>query len=375
MNNSNDNHNDNINIVDHQQRQQRLVLDTGAIYVGSLVDQEMHGFGRLTTPDGYYVGDFQNDKRHGKGVWAYTELNETDEALIGKWAVYEGDWKDDKPSGHGCLLFRRGSRYEGEWLDGKCHGRGIYKSPRGDEVYEGEWVKNNKQGKGYNIYASGEEYEGEFLNNTRTGVGRFRYYWPLINQSLPYSNEMIAINTHRFISGDVYEGDWVDDEPHGKGKFVSQQYGYTFKGEYERGVRVKGRIDWLNGDSWEGTCYEDQSCKGVMKIRIPRDPIDEHRNYDENDPDRRDEDDVQISIIGEWEDCLTMENGKGLRLDLGVEGTLTSSRRFVPLNVVDEKGEKEEQQERTQKQQLVRPRRGNKEHKNKRIKTSHDSGE
>ena len=39
---------------------------------------------------------------------------------------YEGDYIDDKRTGHGIYTWADGNRYEGDFLDGKMHGRGIF---------------------------------------------------------------------------------------------------------------------------------------------------------------------------------------------------------------------------------------------------------
>jgi len=51
------------------------------------------------------------------------------------------------------------------------------------------------QGKGKFTHTSGEVYEGEFVNDKPTGYGKFTKN-----------------------SGEIYEGFWLLDKPHGKGK-------------------------------------------------------------------------------------------------------------------------------------------------------------
>jgi hypothetical protein len=52
---------------------------------------------------------------------------------------YEGEWIDDKKSGHGLLAFEDGSYYFGSWKDDLAHGQGIHYSKNPKAVYNGNW--------------------------------------------------------------------------------------------------------------------------------------------------------------------------------------------------------------------------------------------
>jgi len=45
--------------------------------------------------------------------------------------VYEGEYQQDKRHGRGVLRFGNGKVYEGEWSNGKRHGRGVYRKADG----------------------------------------------------------------------------------------------------------------------------------------------------------------------------------------------------------------------------------------------------
>lgn len=47
--------------------------------------------------------------------------------------------------------------YKGETKNGKRHGRGLYVYTNGD-MYDGEWRKSRKYGKGVYMYANGQRY-------------------------------------------------------------------------------------------------------------------------------------------------------------------------------------------------------------------------
>ena len=53
---------------------------------------------------------------------------------------YDGEWKGDRPNGHGKYKSSDGSVYEGEWLNGARDGDGIYTSP--NSTYHGDWHSN-----------------------------------------------------------------------------------------------------------------------------------------------------------------------------------------------------------------------------------------
>jgi len=48
--------------------------------------------------------------------------------------VYEGEYQQDKRHGRGVLRFGNGKVYEGEWSNGKRHGRGVYR--KADALHE-----------------------------------------------------------------------------------------------------------------------------------------------------------------------------------------------------------------------------------------------
>jgi hypothetical protein len=54
----------------------------------------------------FYIGDFENGKRTGKGKLVYVNGE-----------VYEGDYFGDKRTGRGKFTFLDGSIYEGEYLN------------------------------------------------------------------------------------------------------------------------------------------------------------------------------------------------------------------------------------------------------------------
>lgn len=64
----------------------------------------MTGRGRLQTPEAYYIGEFQDGKKHGKGKLVFSNGD-----------TYIGDFSNDKRHGWGSFLFNDGSRYVGNF--------------------------------------------------------------------------------------------------------------------------------------------------------------------------------------------------------------------------------------------------------------------
>lgn len=54
-----------------------------------------------------YEGDYDNDRKHGKGVFTWASGN-----------IYKGDYVEDERQGNGQMLWTDGSMYEGEWVAG-----------------------------------------------------------------------------------------------------------------------------------------------------------------------------------------------------------------------------------------------------------------
>jgi hypothetical protein len=61
---------------------------------------------------------------------------------------------------HNEYLFPNGDKYIGNIEDNKPHGYGIYIYTKANERYEGEFQKNKKHGTGTHFYESGDVYQG-----------------------------------------------------------------------------------------------------------------------------------------------------------------------------------------------------------------------
>ena len=127
--------------------------------------------------------------------------------------------------------------------------------------YEGEVLFGKKHGKGVMIFISGQKYEGDWVNNNIEGQG-----------SLYYANGQIA-----------YEGGWKNGEFHGYGstyninpKKLDSQFNFRdfnkldeewviYEGNFKEDV-MYGTGKWLlsNGQSYEGE-FKDGAVHGKGK--------------------------------------------------------------------------------------------------------------
>ena len=212
-----------------------------------------HGRGKLIYRGGQeYEGDFDRGKPHGRGIYrsaAYT---------------YEGTFHRGKSTGEGKITWEAKDGedpdvYEGAVIEALPHGWGVKKYGNGDH-YEGPFVRGLRDTSGFESsgsslstaalmaaataaaavagkemglkntggdarapqpvhgrcrYASGDVYEGEWSNDQRSGAG-----------------------SQAFGSGDQYDGNWLDDRQHGHGRMVYFPSGDAYEGDFEFGRRL-----------------------------------------------------------------------------------------------------------------------------------------
>ena len=112
---------------------------------------------------------------------------------------------------------------------------GIYeKDEKGfsnDNKYEGEIENDKPNGYGTWTQSDGSTYVGQFVDGSREGLGTFTW-----SKNSPQS-------------GKSYEGQWLNNRHHGKGKISYER---------ERGKEMEGQIwegEYKNGKIWNGTVY------------------------------------------------------------------------------------------------------------------------
>ena len=123
------------------------------IYIGEYRDIIREGYGKYIRKNkSYYIGQWLNDYEHGKGI-IYSDINSRNNYLI-----YEGDFKEGKPNGIGKCVYDNGNYYIGEFLNGIKHGKGKIYYKNGHIKYEGDFREDKVQGNGKYIWENGEYY-------------------------------------------------------------------------------------------------------------------------------------------------------------------------------------------------------------------------
>ena len=102
------------------------VKDTNALYNGQwLINTEVRqGFGSLRRKNGeHYVGFFQGNAFHGRGI-----LNYTKESLEDNKIQYIGDFQMGEPEGIGTIYWENGDKCKTTWFLGemKDDSEGVY---------------------------------------------------------------------------------------------------------------------------------------------------------------------------------------------------------------------------------------------------------
>ena len=132
----------------------------GNKYVGDILNNRLHGKGKLATKNVQYTGDFKNNKMDGKGKIIFNNGHQ-----------YEGDFRENQINGNGKFTWQNGDVYEGNMLKGKMNGWGTYTYASNGQKYIGNFVNGVKRGDGKIIYPNGKIYEGKFVNGVPQGEG------------------------------------------------------------------------------------------------------------------------------------------------------------------------------------------------------------
>jgi len=189
-----------------------------------------------------YVGNWQNGKCNGQGVYFFAD-----------GASYVGEFIDNTFEGYGILINPKNERYEGYWKTGQKEGIGTFYASNGT-VKLGRWHKDEfaqadtshlnrclsgdcNDGFGIYVWSNGERYEGNWQNNKRNGKG-LNYY----------------------ITGAKYDGFWKDDLKDGAGTYF-----YSTDSPYEKytgffeddAISGQGTFVFRNGDRYVGTFKND----------------------------------------------------------------------------------------------------------------------
>ena len=231
--------------------------------------EELHGYGKRSTPSVTHEGFFKNGALHGKitskwpdGSYFEGEYSEGIREGFGKLAwpdgeYYEGEWKMGDYEGKGVYQYGSGLRYEGEFVDGEWEGEGIIYYSNGT-TYEGELKNGFKHGYGREDFLTGAIYEGNHMYDEANGEGK--YYYGEEGECL---QEVTFVNSlaegygkEGCKDGYSYEGEYLNGLYHGQGKYVFED-GRIFEGKFKNSFFEFGKLIFTNGDYYVGEFYED----------------------------------------------------------------------------------------------------------------------
>ena len=204
-------------------------------YIGEYKGKNAEGYGKFVrNNNSYYIGQWKNDYEHGKGT-IYGDINSKD-----KDVVYEGDFISGLPNGFGKCFYETGNYYIGQFYNGVRHGKGTIYYKNGCVKYEGDFVEDKAEGNGKYIWENGEYYIGQFVSNLRHGMG-VEYYK---DGSKEYEGDFImnkydGHGTFYWKNGDFYVGNWSKGLKNGKGKIISKDNSIIYDGTFSYGEKTK----------------------------------------------------------------------------------------------------------------------------------------
>ena len=270
------------------------VLPDGAKYDGDMMEEVIHGNGRMIWANGdRYDGEFRDGLFHGQGRYQFNDGR-----------VYEGEFTRGAMTGTGSMTDPEGNVYTGELKSGMYHGQGSYESVLGHR-YTGEFVDGAFTGRGSYSNNEGMEYKGEFRDWVFQGEGELkkengdRYIGNFEQGSLQGQGEFIGKDgTHyeggfnygnyngrgklKTAEGDLYDGEFRYGQYHGKGTLT-----------YARAVDDRNKVTgtWKNGELIESVDFNLVHPEQLNEIALYNQNELLHnfwKQLDENDPDNID---------------------------------------------------------------------------------------
>ena len=247
-------------------------------YDGEFFNDKFDGVGKYYYEnDEYYIGQFKNGLKNGKGIEYYPNGN----------IKYDGEFVDDKYEGNGKYIYKNGESYRGKFKNGFLHGKGVYYYENGKICYEGDFINDKYEGNGRYNYTNGEYYIGQWKNDKKNGRGKYYYK----NGNLCYEGDFIDDNfegngKYYYENGEYYIGEFKNDLKNGKGILYYKNGNVKYDGSFiNNKFEGKGKYIYENGEYYIGEWKNDLKYgKGILyykegNIKYEVDCIDDKKKF------------------------------------------------------------------------------------------------
>jgi hypothetical protein len=257
-----------------------LTKKDGSVFSGEWREDAKHGFGVQQYSNGTrFEGEWLRNKRHGSGTFFYDDgtkivgewqddiLVSDVEAVYASGEVYKGGWQNDARHGQGNFRDTRGLVHEGAFVNNMKHGAGVWYLPRSVQL-RGEWCDDKRvEDTGEFVFPSTDVYCGQWdeQRHVRQGAGTCRYENGDVYHGQWSDDERCGGGTLSYANGNVFEGVFTSNVRHGDGKFTTTDPASgavtTYDGEWSRDMRHgSGRCNFPDGSVYDGEWSQDNRC-------------------------------------------------------------------------------------------------------------------
>lgn len=182
-----------------------------------------------------YIGQWKNDKRNGLGeIYINGKLKYKGNFKMGFPYKLEGCIAGNCTNGYGVFIYPNKNKYIGQFKNGMKNGEGLQLDPKQGGFYIGGW-KNDKENGFAKIYNTNNEimFSGKFSNGnptttpTKSGA----------KTGCVFGNCENGFGHYIFENGDIYIGEFKNNQQHGEGTFTWKQDGSKHIGFFEKGIQ------------------------------------------------------------------------------------------------------------------------------------------